>query len=436
MLNFLKKIFGDKSVKDLKELQPLVDKIKAVEPGIANLSANELRAKTIEFKAIIAKSSEEENKEISELKEKINATSDFTEKEQFYERVDELEKLAYDKNEAALKEILPEAFAVVKYTAKLFTENEKVIVRATKMDEELAARYPHVNVKGSDATFQTSWDAAGTPVTWNMIHYDVQLIGGSVLHQGKIAEMATGEGKTLVATLPVYLNALTGKGVHLVTVNDYLAKRDSEWMGPIYQFHGLTVDCIDRHKPNSEERRQAYLADITFGTNNEFGFDYLRDNMSRNPEDLVQRGHNYAIVDEVDSVLVDDARTPLIISGPVPKDAATQEYDILRPKVEGLYAAQRKLAQKLLNDAKKKIRAGDTGPNEGEGGLDLFRAFRAVPKYRPLIKFIGEPGVKSILEKTENFYLQEQGKNMPAADAPLYFSIVEYSLKLDDTISL
>ena len=428
MLNFLKKIFGDKSAKDLKELQPLVNKIKAVEPSIAGLSANELRAKTIGFKAIIAKSSEEENKEISELKEKIDATSDFTEKEQFYERVDELEKVAYEKNEAALKEILPEAFAVVKYTAKLFTENEEITVRATEMDEQLAARYPHVTVKGSDAIFQNIWDAAGTPVTWNMIHYDVQLIGGSVLHQGKIAEMATGEGKTLVATLPVYLNALTGKGVHLVTVNDYLAKRDSEWMGPIYQFHGLTVDCIDRHKPNSEERRQAYLADITFGTNNEFGFDYLRDNMSRNPEDLVQRGHNYAIVDEVDSVLVDDARTPLIISGPTPNgDKDRESFNTLKPYVVKLMQAQRTVVQGELSKAKKLIGEGDGK----EGGKHLLRAYRGLPKNKALIKFLSEDGVRALLQKTEALFMQEQSKNMHIIDDELYFTIDEKQNQID-----
>ena len=428
MLNFLKKIFGDKSAKDLKELQPLVNKIKAVEPAIANLSANELRAKTIEFKEIVAKSSEEENKEIAELKEKIDGTTDFSEKEQYYERIDELEKIAYDKNEAALNEILPEAFAVVKHTARLFTEHKEIIVRATEMDEELAVRYPHVTIKGSDAIFQNSWDAAGTPVTWNMIHYDVQLIGGSVLHQGKIAEMATGEGKTLVATLPVYLNALTGKGVHLVTVNDYLAKRDSEWMGPIYQFHGLTVDCIDRHKPNSEERRQAYLADITFGTNNEFGFDYLRDNMSRNPEDLVQRGHNYAIVDEVDSVLVDDARTPLIISGPTPNgDKDRESFNTLKPYVVKLMQAQRSVVQGELIKAKKLIAEG----NGKDGGVHLLRAYRGLPKNKALIKFLSEDGVRALLQKTEALFMQEQSKNMHIIDDELYFTIDEKQNQVD-----
>jgi len=428
MLNFLKKIFGDKSVKDLKELRPIVDKIKAVEPGIAKLSANELRAKTQEFRAIIAKSSEAENKEIAELKVKIDATTDFAAKEQFYERVDELEKLAYDKNEAALEEILPEAYAVVRHTARLFNENKEITVRASEMDEQLAARYPHVSINGEDAIFQNSWDAAGTPVTWNMEHYDVQLIGGYVLHSGKIAEMATGEGKTLVATLPVYLNALTGKGVHLVTVNDYLAKRDSEWMGPLYQFHGLTVDCIDRHKPNSEERRQAYLADITFGTNNEFGFDYLRDNMSRNPEDLVQRGHNYAIVDEVDSVLVDDARTPLIISGPTPNgDKDRESFNILKPYVVKLMQAQRTVVQGELSKAKKLIAEKDGA----EGGKHLLRAYRGLPKNKALIKFLSEDGVRALLQKTESLFMQEQSKNMHIIDDELYFTIDEKQNQVD-----
>ena len=428
--NILKKLFGDKSAKDLKELQPLIKSIHAAEPAIQSLSNNELRAKTTEFRDRIRQNVAQENKEIEELKGKIEEESDFSLKEGMYEEVDQLEKKAYDKTEALLEEILPEAYAVVRETARRFTENREIIVRATEMDEQLAEQYSHISIKNGEAIYQNRWLAAGNEIEWNMIHYDVQLIGGSVLHQGKIAEMATGEGKTLVATLPVYLNALPGKGVHLVTVNDYLAKRDSEWMGPIYQFHGLTVDCIDRHQPNSEERRQAYLADITFGTNNEFGFDYLRDNMARNPEDLVQRGHNYAIVDEVDSVLVDDARTPLIISGPTPNgDRDRDSFNNLKPYVQKLIQAQRTVVQGELNNAKRLIAEGDGK----EGGKHLLRAHRGLPKNKAMIKYLSEEGVKTLLQKTEALFMQEQSKNMHIIDDELYFTIDEKHNQIDLT---
>ena len=428
MLNFLKKIFGDKSAKDLKELRPLMDKIKSVEKNIQSLSLNELRGKTTEFKEKIQKEIETETQRISELKAKIDQTVDVGEKEVMYQEVDELEKVAEEKTKVVLEEILPEAFSVIRETARYFLEKKELIVRASEMDKILAEKYPHVTIKGDDAIFKNIWSAAGVEVEWNMVHYDVQLVGGAVLHQGKIAEMATGEGKTLVATLPVYLNALSGKGVHLITVNDYLAKRDSEWMGPIYQFHGLTVDCIDRYQPNSQERRQAYLADITFGTNNEFGFDYLRDNMARNPEDLVQRGHNYAIVDEVDSVLVDDARTPLIISGPTPNgDKDRESFNQLKPYVQKLMGAQRAVVLAELQKAKKLISEGNTK----DGGVNLLRAHRGLPKNKALIKYLSTEGVKTLLQKTEALFMAEQSKNMHVIDDELYFMIDEKHNQID-----
>ncbi len=413
MLDFftksVSKLFGTKSDRDLKEIQPIVDKILVEFPKLASISNDALRGKTIEFKKRIKDFSAKEEKQIEELKAKIDAdlTMDVEVKEKLYEEIDELEKTIVDNNKEILAEILPEAFAVMKETARRFKENKVIEVTATQMDKDLAAGRDSIIINGDKALWSNSWKAAGIDVTWDMMHYDVQLIGGIVLHQGKISEMGTGEGKTLVGTLPVYLNALTGLGVHVVTVNNYLAKRDSEWNGPLFEFHGLTVDCIDTTEPNSEERRRAYLSDITFGTNNEFGFDYLRDNMARVPEDLVQRKHNYAIVDEVDSVLIDDARTPLIISGPTPK-GDNQEFAPLKPRIEKLVNAQKAFVNTALTDAKRLIGEGKTGEKEGEGGMALLRAYRGLPKNKALIKFLSEPGVRMILQKTENFYMQDQ----------------------------
>ncbi|MBO4541771.1 MAG: preprotein translocase subunit SecA, partial [Bacteroidales bacterium] len=385
MANFLQKIFGTKSDRDLKELKPILNKILSVYPEIQKLSNDELRAKTLEFKQKIKDATQEDEQEILAIKKEIDENYDMPvkEKENLYKQIDTLNDNIYQTSEDILNEILPEAFAVMKETARRFKENKTISVTATDFDRDLAARYDCINIEGDQAVFQNTWMAGGNPITWDMCHYDVQLIGGTVLHQGKIAEMATGEGKTLVATLPVYLNALTGKGVHMVTVNDYLAKRDSEWMGMLYQFHNLSVDCIDKHEPNSEGRKKAYLADITFGTNNEFGFDYLRDNMAKNETELVQRQHNYAIVDEVDSILIDDARTPLIISGPTPK-GDNQDFDKYKPIVEKLYNAQRLLVNDALAEAKKLIKEG----NEEEGGKLLLRAHRGMPKNNALIKFL------------------------------------------------
>ncbi len=431
-MNFINKILkvfvGDKSQKDIKEIQPLVDKIRKIEPTLVNLSHDELRAKTIAFKAKIADSISTINDSIKSLKEEIEATADIDKKETLYAQIDALNQEAYEITEKVLLEILPEAYAVVKETAKRFTNEDTISVTASTYDRELSATKEHISLIGDNAVWQTSWDAAGTPVVWNMIHYDVQLVGGIAMHQGKIAEMHTGEGKTLVATLPVYLNALTGNGVHLVTVNDYLAKRDSAWMAPIFQFHGLTVDCIDYYQPNSPERRAAYNADITYGTNNEFGFDYLRDNMSHAPEDLVQRKHNYAIIDEVDSVLVDDARTPLIISGPVP-EGDRHEFTELKPKVADIVEIQRKHLVGVLSDAKKLIKSGDTK----EGGIQLLRVFRGLPKNKALIKFLSEEGIRQLLQKTENFYMADNNKEMPKVDAELYFVIEEKNNQIELT---
>lgn len=428
MLKFIQKIIGTKSDRDLKTLRPEVDKILAVEPGIQALSNNELRGKTAEFKQRIADVQAEETTAIAELKKQIDEEKDIDKKDGYWNEIDKLEKQAYEKVEALLEDIRPEAFALIRETAKRFTENETIEVRATDYDKALAEQKSFVDVKGEYATWKNHWLAAGNDITWQMVHYDVQLIGGTVLHKGKIAEMATGEGKTLVATLPVYLNALPGKGVHVVTVNNYLAKRDAEWMGPIFQFHGLSIDCIDNHQPNSEERRNAYKADITYGTNNEFGFDYLRDNMARTPEDLVQRGHNYAIVDEVDSVLVDDARTPLIISGPTPK-GDRHEFNELKPFVDRLMHAQRQIVQDELQKAKKMLADGDTK----EGGVHLLRAHRGLPKNKALIKYLSGEGNRVTLQKTENLYMQEQSKNMHIIDDELYFTIDEKNNQIDLT---
>ncbi|WP_264558127.1 preprotein translocase subunit SecA [Flavobacterium sp. N2270] len=424
----LKMFVGDKSQKDIKAIQPLVNKVKTFESKLAALSNDELRAKTHEFKALIKEARLEKDNKIAALKAEAETTQDIDAREDIYVEIDAVEKEAYELSEKVLNDILPEAFAVLKETARRFKENTTITVTATAKDRELSATKPYITIVGDETNWANSWDAAGKPITWDMIHYDVQLIGGVVLHQGKIAEMQTGEGKTLVATLPMYLNALTGNGVHLVTVNDYLARRDSTWKAPLFEFHGLTVDCIDNHKPNTEERRKAYNADITYGTNNEFGFDYLRDNMSHSPEDLVQRKHNYAIVDEVDSVLIDDARTPLIISGPVPQ-GDRHEFLELKPKVENLVGLQRKLANECLIEAKRLIKEGNTK----DGGFYLLRTYRALPKNKALIKFLSEEGIKQLLQKTENQYMQDNNREMPKIDEALYFVIEEKNNQVELT---
>jgi len=420
--DFLGKLLGSKGQRDLKEITPFVDKIKAAYVEIATLSNDDLRARTETLKTRIQDYVAAEVDRIAELKANIEET-EIDLREKIYTEIDKLEKDITSKYEEILDEVLPEAFSIMKDTARRLTENSEVIVTANDFDRELATKHDFVTIQGDKAHYKNEWTAGGTLIKWEMVHYDVQLFGGVVLHKGKISEMGTGEGKTLVATLPVFLNALTRNGVHLVTVNDYLSKRDSEWMGPLYMFHGLTVDCIDKHKPNSEERRLAYLADITFGTNNEFGFDYLRDNMATAPLDLVQRKHNYAIVDEVDSVLIDDARTPLIISGPVPK-GEDQLFEELRPKVERLVNTQKTLVTKYLADAKILIKSENEKERE-EGALALFRSFKGMPKNKPLIKYLSEQGIKALLLKTEEFYMQENNRNMYVATDPLYFVIDE-----------
>ncbi len=424
----LKVFVGDKSKQDIKSIQPKVELVKQAEKGLPDLSHDELRAKTVEFKNRINEARAEINAKIEALNEEANVTEDIDKKEDIYGQIDILKEEAYTATENALNEILPEAFAVVKETATRFANNETIEVTASAYDRELSGTKEHITLNDDKAVWATSWDAAGKEVKWDMIHYDVQLVGGIALHEGKVAEMQTGEGKTLVATLPVYLNALSGNGVHLVTVNDYLARRDSEWMAPIFQFHGLTVDCIDNHRPNSAERRAAYNADITYGTNNEFGFDYLRDNMSHSPEDLVQRPHNYAIIDEVDSVLIDDARTPLIISGPIPK-GDVHEFDELKPKIADIVSVQQKYLTTVLAEAKKLIKEGDTK----EGGFKLLQVYRGIPKNKALIKFLSEEGVKLLLQKTENFYMQDNNREMHKIDADLYYVIEEKNNQIDLT---
>ena len=434
MLGVFKKFLGSKSDRDIKSIQPIADAaIKAYEQ-IQKLDGDSLRAKTKEFKEKIAAATKADEEKVSAIQLQIaeEPDMDIHEKEKLYQEVDRLKDQIYDTTEEVLNEILPEVFAVIKATARQFMENEKIEVTASQHDRDLAARLDNVNIIGDKAYFNNEWTAGGNMIKWDMVHYDVQLIGGTVLHQGKIAEMATGEGKTLVATLPVFLNALSGKGVHVVTVNDYLAKRDAEWMAMIYEFHGITIDCIDKHQPNSEERRQAYLADITYGTNNEFGFDYLRDNMTSNPDELVQRAPNYAIVDEVDSVLIDDARTPLIISGPTPK-GDHQEFDSMKPNVDRLYQAQRKLVTSLLAEAKKILSSNPKSDEQKRGGELLFRAFRGLPKNKALIKFLSEEGIRTLMQKTENFYLQEQAKHMHVIDDELYFVIEEKTNSIELT---
>ncbi len=426
--SILAALFGNKSSRDIKKIQPLVDKVKEVYPTIQALSNDELRAKSKEIQTYVQNSIVEQKKQIAELKAQIEQKP-IDEREPIFNQIDKLEKESLDILENALNEVYPVVFSIVKDTARRFSENEQTVVTATDFDRELAAdpSKDFITIEGDNAIYHNHWTAGGNDTKWEMVHYDVQLFGGTVLHQGKIAEMATGEGKTLVATCPVFLNALTGNGVHVVTVNDYLAKRDSEWMGPLYMFHGLSVDCIDKHRPNSEERRKAYQADITFGTNNEFGFDYLRDNMAMQPEDLVQRKHNYAIVDEVDSVLIDDARTPLIISGPVPK-GDVQMFEQYQPLVEAIVGVQRKLATQYLAEAKQKIAEGNKTNNkdlQAEGFLALYRSYRALPKNTPLVKYLSEDGIKSGMLATEEIYMENNNRRMPEAVAPLYFVVDE-----------
>jgi len=429
ILNSVLKVFvGDKAKKDVKGLQPLINQIHSFEKALEQLSLDEIRNKTIAFKEQIRQDCKDINDKIKELQAKVKISKDIDKNEDIYIEIDKLKEEAYKTSEKALSIILPEAFAVVKETAKRFKNNETLRVTATEFDRELSGTKDYVSLEGDIAIWKNSWNAAGKEVTWDMVHYDVQLIGGIALHQGKIAEMQTGEGKTLVATLPLYLNALSGNGTHLVTVNDYLAKRDSAWMAPIFQFHGLTIDCIDNHQPNSEGRRSAYNSDITYGTNNEFGFDYLRDNMAHTPSDLVQRPHNYAIVDEVDSVLVDDARTPLIISGPVPK-GDIHEFDQLKPKVSDLVSLQRQYLIGVLADARKLIASGESK----EGGFQLLRVHRGLPKNKALIKFLSEEGVKQLLQKTENYYMQDNNREMPKVDEELWFVIDEKNNQIELT---
>jgi len=428
--NFLSSIFGNKATRDIKAIKPLVDKVLAVYPEIEKLDNDQLRAKTDEIKAYIQEQVVELRKEIGELTEKI-AQTEIDQRQPIFDQIDKVEEKILEKYEVALNEVMPTVFAIVKDTARRFTQNEEVVVTATDFDRELAASRDFVRIEGDKAIWSNHWSAGGNDTVWDMIHYDVQLFGGVVLHQGKIAEMATGEGKTLVATLPVFLNALTRNGVHVVTVNDYLAKRDSEWMGPLYMFHGLSVECIDKHKPNSNERRKAYQADITFGTNNEFGFDYLRDNMAMHPSELVQRKHNYAIVDEVDSVLIDDARTPLIISGPIPK-GDVQMFEEYCPIVEKLVEAQRKLVGQYLTEAKKLIDSDDKDEVE-KGFLSLFRAYKGLPKNKPLIKFLSEQGIKAGMLKVEEYYMENNNRRMPEATDPLFFVIDEKHKGVDMT---
>jgi len=418
----LAKMFGSKSDRDIKNIMPLVEQTNQEFAQLASISDDELRGRSEQLRQQINEGLADIDKEIAELNQRVQdqPKMDMQEKEGVFARIDQLEEDRNERLEEILMEVLPLAFAVVKETARRLKENKQLVVSATMHDKQLAAKYPSITIEGEQATWHHEWDAAGTPITWDMVHYDVQLIGGIVLHQGKIAEMATGEGKTLVATLPAFLNALAKRGVHIVTVNDYLAKRDAEWMAPLFRFHNLSVDCIDKYEPNSDERREAYACDITYGTNNEFGFDYLRDNMARDPEDMVQPGHHFAMVDEVDSVLIDEARTPLIISGPIPKGDEHEFYEF-KPRIGKLYEMQKKIVNEFLQDAKKKIKEGDTK----EGGVSLFRAYRGLPKHKPLIRYLSETGVRQILQKTENFYLQDNQKMMPEADEPLFFTIEE-----------
>ena len=429
LVDIIKKVFGTKSERDMKQVRPILEKVLAAYESIDKLSNDELRAKAEDLKRRIREVEEPFEKRIAEIKDQLESDIPVSQKESLATESDKLVKDEDAEIEKILNEILPDAFAIMKSTARRFAQNPIVEVTANDFDRNLSASHDFVKIEGDKALWQNHWMAGGNEVTWDMVHYDVQIIGGIVLHQGKIAEMATGEGKTLVATLPVFLNALAGKGVHMVTVNDYLSKRDSEWMGPLYMFHGLSVDCIDKHEPNSDARRRAYECDVTFGTNNEFGFDYLRDNMATGMKDLVQRKHHFAIVDEVDSVLIDDARTPLIISGPVAKSQDDEQFKIFRPYVEKLYSNQRALVTKTLNEAKKAIADG----NEDEGAKLLFRCHKGLPKYQPLIKFLSEPGMKQLMQKAENFYIQDNERNMPEVTDDLYFVINEQQHSVDMT---
>ena len=429
MLGKILKLFvGDKSKKDLKLINPIIEKIHSFEQEMNGLSNDELRDQTLIFKKEIHNATSDINLEIERIKNEINDINDFDKKEELFNKIDKLNEDVYKVIEETLNKILPKAFAVVKETAKRFVENKEIVVKTNDNDLELSSTKDYITIKNNQSYWKNTWDAAGKSIVWDMIHYDVQLVGGVAMHQGKIAEMQTGEGKTLVATLPVYLNALTGRGVHLVTVNDYLAKRDSAWMSPIFEFHGLSVDCIDYHKPNSVERKKAYNSDITYGTNNEFGFDYLRDNMANSPDDLVQRKHNFAIVDEVDSVLIDDARTPLIISGAIPK-GDKHEFNELKPKIERIVSTQRKLLVNTLADAKNQISSGE----EEKGSFNLLRVFRGIPKNKALIKYLSEEGVKQLLQKTENFYMQDNNREMPKVDKELYYVIDEKNNQIELT---
>ncbi len=431
-MSFLNKILkgflGDKNANDLKEVKKVVTKIKAVEPNIQQLSDDGLREKTAEFKEKIKTAAAKFTEQINQLKEQLNTSTNVDEKESIFQQIETLKKDSYEVEEKVLNEILPEAFALIKETSRRWAQNGEIRVKATEMDHLLASTKDFVTIEGDTAVWKNQWDAAGTPVLWDMVHYDTQFVGGVVLHTGKIAEMATGEGKTLVGTLPIYLNALPARGVHVVTVNDYLAKRDSAWMGPLYQFHGLSIDCIDNHQPNSDSRRKAYQCDITYGTNNEFGFDYLRDNMVTSPQELVQRDLNFAIVDEVDSVLVDDARTPLIISGPVPQ-GDRQEFDVLKPSVDRIVEVQKKTVTQIFNEAKKLIASGNTK----DGGFKLLQAYRGLPKNRQLIKFLSESGNRALLQKVEGQYMADNNRNMPIVDKDLYFVIDEKNNQVDLT---
>ncbi|RZJ50227.1 MAG: preprotein translocase subunit SecA [Chryseobacterium sp.] len=424
----LKGFLGDKKAQDLKEVKKVVTKIKAVEPGIGELSDDGLREKTAEFKSKIKEATSTITTQIEQIKEQIKNSKNVDEKEALFSKIEALKKDSYEIEEKVLLQVLPEAFALIKETSKRWAQNGEIRVTATDWDRELAATKDFVEIQGNEAVWKNSWNAAGTPILWDMVHYDTQFIGGVILHSGKIAEMATGEGKTLVGTLPIYLNALPERGVHVVTVNDYLAKRDSAWMGPLYQFHGMSIDCIDNHQPNSDGRRKAYNSDITYGTNNEFGFDYLRDNMVASPSELVQRELNFAIVDEVDSVLVDDARTPLIISGPVPQ-GDRQEFDVLKPSIDRIVEVQKKTVSAIFNEAKKLIAAGKTK----EGGFKLLQAYRGLPKNRQLIKFLSESGNRALLQKVEAQYMQDNNRDMPIVDQDLYFVIEEKNNQVDLT---
>ena len=425
MFKIFKNLFGTKYDRDVKLYSPIVEEINRHFESYSNISNDELRNKSLDFKKRIAEHLAGIDQDIETLNTNAANEADLNVKEDLFNQIDDLKKDRDKHLEDVLKIILPEAFAVVKETARRFSTSESLTVTATDHDRNLAATKKYITINGDQATYANSWTAAGGDITWNMVHYDVQLIGGMVLHDGKVAEMQTGEGKTLVATLPAYLNGLTGQGVHVITVNDYLARRDSEWVGPIFEFLLLTIDCIDKYKPHSDGRVKAYKADITYGTNNEFGFDYLRDNMVRSAGEMVQGKHHYAMIDEVDSVLIDDARTPLIISGPVPEGSEEQEYHELNPKVKKLVDEQKRMATSYLADAKRLIKEGKVGVEEGEGGIALYRAHKAMPKSRPLIKFLGEEGVKVIMQKTENHYMQEQNKNMHIVDKPLLFTIDE-----------